>query len=168
MVLQYSFGTTLPADLGEGLFTSPLCGGGILPTSFVVATGTIIETKTTCAFCENTLQSSHVGPKVGDHKQLEAIVLEHFIRKILGVEEESLGDASEIFPDDLDGTRYKRLLTSVKLCEGCIFHFAKNEETLLKDQLDYIGKMSGMRDYSEVLQDPWLDLKRLAYTSMTI
>lgn len=141
-----------------------------MPNNIFAAPVTSIQVKFVCAFCEHSqeLATGEYVALMQEMKQLEGIALDHFKRRVLCADEEALGEMCIFYPEETDTGRFKKLLTSVTLCKKCIFHFVKSEELVLRDQLKYLEKMTGMRKLEDVFQDPWFELKRLAYYSNAI
>lgn len=119
-----------------------------------------IPVKVICAFCETSSEVPSGVTKSPELKRIEDIAVDHFLRYIIGggAEEQTFGCSD-------DGSRHKKLVNSIILCDQCVVHFVNSEGRILKAQLDYLGKMTGPKEFGDLLADPWLDIKRMAFMS---
>ncbi|CAL8091198.1 unnamed protein product [Orchesella dallaii] len=123
-----------------------------------------ISDKSVCAFCENSwlLPLGYTRPDA--IKLLEGVAKDHFVRRII------LQDGNASLDESSSGLSQQgsstNILRSIILCDDCVCQFVIAEEKILKAQSTYLSKMTGKKDFTEILADPWLDVKRVAYAKL--
>ncbi|ODM95082.1 hypothetical protein Ocin01_11597, partial [Orchesella cincta] len=151
------------------MFSPPLLAieGGSMD---VVSTAPIrINDKCVCAFCENSWIIPMGYTRAEEVRVLEGVAKDHFINRIIlqdEVDRDVVMDSSHSSRLSLHGGATSNLLQSLVLCDDCVYQFAGAEEKILKAQKSYLSKMTGQKDFCEILADPWLDVKRMAYAKL--
>jgi len=128
-----------------------------------------VDANCVCTFCESPWFIPYGYAKTEAINQLEDVAKDYFVRRIILHDgTSSMNDSSS----NLNSSRLSHqgrnsdLLKSIILCDECVVQFVKSEETILKTQKSYLSKMTGKKDFAEILADPWLDVKRVAFAKL--